>query len=141
MSGRELGKSIELILFLFILVVILFILSWTLGWIAVPLSMMSPDRIMTLSRQANEHYESLEVALRVIDQQEGRLSEYEKLYGDDYATWPQGKRDEYQQTQRQLQNLISAYNESCATYRALWNDEWRNIPAPDDLPKTCQMVQ
>lgn len=141
MSGRELGRGIELMFILFVLVVILLVLSWTLGWIAAPLNMMSPDRIMTLSKQANEHYESLEAAQRVIESHRDRVDGYEELYGNDYSTWPQGKRDEYQQTQRQLQNLISAYNESCATYRALWQDQWRAIPAPDDLPKTCEMAQ
>jgi hypothetical protein len=57
--------------------------------------------------------------------------------GANAATWPQGKAEEYQQLQTQRRNREAQYDQLCATYEARWSDEWRGIPAPDDLPQRC----
>ena len=60
-------------------------------------------------------------------------------YGEDMTNWPQGKRDEYLQLQAQVTNLSTSYNAQCGQYNALWEDEWRSLPAPNDLPTHCEM--
>ena len=141
MSVRETRDLITFLLALFVILVIAVMLGWALDWISFPARVISPDRMVTLSRQANDHYQSLEASLGSIQVQRKTTEAYLELYGEDYSTWPQGKRDEYQQNQRQLQNLINAYNQSCAQYKALWLDEWRDVVAPNDLPTTCETIQ
>lgn len=141
MSVKDTRDILSWILGIFVAVVVIGFLVWALRWILFPSTILDPDRMVTLSRQANDHFQSLEASLSSIQVQRETTESYPKLYGETYDTWPQGKRDEYQQNQRQLQNLINAYNQSCARYKALWQDEWRDIMAPKDLPKTCEVVQ
>lgn len=103
------------------------------------LNVVSVDNIKNLSKQANQSWEALDAKRSTIRTQQSDLETYKELYGDDYATWPQGKRNEYQQLQKIVSSLITSYNVQCAEYNALWQDEWRNLPAPDDLPTYCEM--
>lgn len=128
------GGAITLILMVFV------VLAWGLGWFAAPFQTMSPQRVQQLSRQANDAWQGLEAQQATIAVQRERLSEFNSLYGDNTSEWPQGKREEYQQLSSALRNLVAAYNLQCGQYNALWQDEWRSLPAPDDLPTRCDLM-
>ena len=117
------------------------IAGFVLRWQNAALTVAGPERIERLSREANNHWQSLQSQRASIDTQRARLAEYETLYGQDRAVWPQGKRDEYQQLSAAVRNLETAYNLSCGQYNALWLDEWRSLPAPDDLPARCELLR
>lgn len=112
--------------------------NWALRWQGAALDTIGPERMQQLSREANDRWQSLEAQRTSIATQQARLAEFETLYGTDRATWPQGKREEYQQLSAAIRNLETAYNSACGQYKAMWADEWRDIPAPDDLPRTCE---
>lgn len=128
------GIAITLILVVFI------VLGFALDWFATPFRVMSPRNVQALSRQANDSWSALEAQRASITTQRQRVNEFDVLYGVDPGKWPQGKRTEYQQMTAALRNLVNAYNHSCGQYNAMWLDEWRDVPAPDDLPKHCEML-
>lgn len=111
-----------------------------LEWWSMPFRMFSPDNVASLSRQANESWQSLQAQQASIKAVERKINDFMLTYGEDQAKWPQGKSDEIQQLRSELANKITAYNAACGQYRAMWQDEWRNLPAPDDLPTTCEMT-
>lgn len=102
------------------------------------LETVSVGNIKDLSKKANESYQALKAKRDAVQLQQDILNEYTELYGTDFAAWPQGKRDEFQQQKRIVSQLITSYNADCAQYKALWQDEWRSVPAPNDLPTTCE---
>lgn len=110
-----------------------------LNWWTMPFRMYSPDNIASLSRQANESWQSLEAQNASINVVERKINDFLLTYGEDQSKWPQGKSSEIQQLRSELSNKITAYNAACGQYQAMWLDEWRDFPAPDDLPKTCEM--
>ena len=120
---------------------VLIVALWAVGWMATPFRITNPERVEMLSRQANDAWQALEAQEASIASQKKALDQYTDLYGDDMAKWPQGKRQEYQQGMVAYSNLVNAYNRSCSQYNAMWQDEWRSIPAPDDLPTRCELVQ
>jgi hypothetical protein len=125
----------------FALVGLAFLLfSFTVNWGAAALDQGSPARLRQLSREANDRYTALKSERATIETQRARLADFEQLYGKDPAAWPQGKREEYQQLTQAIRNMESAYNGHCGQYKSLWNDAWRDLPAPDDLPKTCDLI-
>jgi hypothetical protein len=128
------------ILWLFFIAIVLIALGFALNWFAKPAELFSPDRFEMLSRQANESYQALEAQERSITAIRAKAEQMITAYGEDMSKWPQGKRDEYLQLQQQVTNLTVAYNAACARYKAMWQDEWRAISAPGDLPTTCQML-
>lgn len=116
-------------------------IGWAFRWFETPFKVTDPDRVERLSRQANEMYSQLQAQKSTIQANRERLSNYPVLYGDDRANWPQGKRQEYEQLTNTVTTMVTGYNQLCGQYRAMWADEWRDIPAPDDLPKTCEYLQ
>lgn len=66
---------------------------------------------------------------------------FAQLYGENTAVWPQGKAEEYQQLQAQIQNRRSAYRQQCATYEAMWLDDWRREVAPSGVPTVCPVLE
>lgn len=123
-----------------LVLMVLLVFAWGVGWFAAPLETFSANNVRNLSRQANERWQALEAQKSSISVQENRLGEFNILYGEDTAKWPLGKREEYQQLSASLRNLVTAYNASCGQYNALWNDEWRSLPAPKDLPTRCDLM-
>lgn len=117
------------------------VLAWGMGWFDAPLRVTSSQNVERLSREANDEYQSLQGQLRTIESVRTQITNYPLLYGEDTATWAQGKRDEWLQLQRELTNKIAAYNRDCGQYNSMWQDEWRDIPAPDDLPKQCEFIE
>lgn len=132
------GFSFSWMLFLVIMLFLAGMFAFALRWQRAGLEIVSPDNIQMLSRQANDNYKALEAKRMNINNQQEKLDEFEMLYGE--GQWPQGKRQEYQQLSSILMNTKSAYNADCARYEAMWNDEWRSIVAPGDLPTTCEMI-
>ncbi len=124
----------------FLAAIAIAILAYVFGWITAPLTNTSSDKVRALARDANEHYASLESSLANITVVERQMSTMVELYGENSETWPQGKADEYLQLATQRANLVTAYNRLCASYKAKWNNEWYDLPAPDDLPKTCEVI-
>jgi hypothetical protein len=109
-------------------------------WATAPTEVFSVDNVRDLSRQANQMRTQLDAQLaniRVIDDQ---MRSLEEQYGEDQSTWPQGKDEEYRQLRVQRDNRIASFNTACADYQALWADEWRSLPAPDDLDTYCEYV-
>lgn len=133
------GLALSWLLFGVTVLIAILLLSYFLGWFAKPLEVMSPDNIERLSRQANEAWQALEAKEASIEQVESKANLMITAYGEDMKVWPQGKRDEYLQLQAQVTNLTTSFNAQCGQYNALWSDEWRGIPAPDDLPTRCKM--
>ena len=127
------------VLLAFVIGIVIIVLAFALGWIATPLDTMSAENTRRLSRQANDAWQALEAQRENILSVETQASDMILTYGEDQSTWPQGKREEYQQLRTQRQNRIAAYNTSCGQYNAMWQDEWRAIPAPDDLPTACDL--
>lgn len=128
------GASIAVVL------AVLVVLGFALDWFAAPFTVMSSRSVQTLSRQANDTWQGLQAQKATISTQRGRLSEFRSLYGENAGAWPQGKRQEYEQLSAAARNLVAAYNQQCGQYNALWQDEWRDLPAPDDLPKHCELL-
>lgn len=114
--------------------------GFAVTWFAAPTKLFSPDRMAALSRQANDNYQALEAQRQSVATTRTKAEMMITAYGEDMGKWPQGKRDEYLQLQAQVNNLVIAYNNACAKYKAMWQDEWRAISAPGDLPTTCQML-
>ncbi len=114
--------------------------AYVLRWQSAALDTVGPERIRALSREANDRHQALQAQLATIHTQQQRLAEFDALYGKDRAVWPQGKRDEYQQLSSATRNLVSAHNGACGQYAALWLDEWRDVPAPNDLPRACPLI-
>lgn len=101
--------------------------------------MASPDNIERLSREANNAWQALEAQLANIEKSEDAAADLLTAYGEDQSVWPQGKRDVWLQLQKDITNKSAAYNVSCAAYNAFWQDEWRALPAPKDIPTRCEM--
>lgn len=116
------------------------LIMYLLLWADATVTVMSPENIKNLSQQANQRYSALSQQAGDIADLEARLASFETLYGADRSVWPHGKRAEYEQIFEQVANRRSAWRTSCAEYEALWADEWRDVPAPDDLPKTCPLL-
>jgi len=135
-TGRAFGWALWGALF----VIVVGLLVFALRWILVPTQVLDPNRIQRLSQQANEHWQSLQAQRSSIAAQAAQLSDFERLYGADASVWPQGKQQEYLQLAVTVRNLKTAYNASCGQYNALWQDEWRDLPAPDDLPRRCEFL-
>lgn len=108
-------------------------------WAKTPTEVFSPRNVQNLSRIANEEYQALLALEANIDSSEAAELDFLQAYGEDQAKWPLGKRDQYMQAQAHTRNAIAAYNIRCAKYNALWEDEWKNLPAPDDLPTRCTL--
>lgn len=121
-------------------IIVVSVLVFGLQWLTAPLDTLSPARVQQLSRDANDRYQALAAQHATITTQQAQLREFVTLYGPNRAAWPQGKRDEYQQLAAATRNLVTAYNGACGQYQALWRDAWRDLPAPDDLPRTCAMI-
>lgn len=100
----------------------------------------SVKNVKALSTTANEMHSGLEGELATLIAQKTSINTYEDLYGEDKTKWPQGKRDEYQQEQVLYRQGVSAYNTNCGKYNALWNNEWKSVVAPDDLPEQCELL-
>lgn len=137
---------------IFFLVVVLMIIGSGLGifgtylnfgsrWVTAPTEMFSVDNVRELSRQANDMFQQLKADQVSIRSLENQITTFEDTYGEDTNKWPQGKLNEYQQLQRALYNKKASYNDDCGQYNALWKDEWRDLPAPDDLQKTCELIE
>ena len=124
----------------FKIAVMLLVLAAIWNWLVTPLLLTSPQRLESLSRQANDNWQALEAQRHSIEQVQRRANDIVLLYGEDQSTWPQGKDEEYLQLKQQASNLTIAYNNACGQYKAMWQDEWRSIPAPNDLPTTCDMI-
>ncbi len=124
-----------------VIIAALAIAGYFLGWFISPLDLTSPENVRRLSREANEHYAALESSRASIGTIESKMQTMVTTYGEDRSTWPQGKADEYLQLDAQRVNRIDAYNKLCASYKGKWNDEWFDLPAPDDLPKSCDLIQ
>lgn len=116
------------------------IAAWVLSWQRAALDTIGPARMLQLSREANDRWQALQGQQATVALGQQSLAEFEALYGVDRTKWPQGKREEYQQLRTQVGNLITAYNLSCSQYNALWGDAWRDLPAPDDLPRSCPLM-
>lgn len=140
-TRADYGGSFAWIMWLVFIVAVLTIAGFGLKWFAVPTKLFDPDRMAMLSRQANESYQALAAQEQSVSVIRGKAEQMITAYGEDMSKWPQGKRQEYLQLQSQVTNLIVAYNASCARYKAMWQDEWRAISAPMDLPTTCQMLE
>jgi len=134
------GLSVRWIVVGTALVAVLLIAVYFLGWFAKPLELSSPDNLQRLSREANNAWQALEAkreSINVLEQKAGLMV---SAYGEDMTVWPQGKRDEYLQIQSQVTNQKTAYNAACGQYNAFWEDEWRSIPAPNDIPTSCEFL-
>lgn len=136
----DIGNTILWVGAITIVLAVVVVLAFALDWFSAPFRVMSSQNVQALSRQANDSWSALDAQRASITTQRQRVNEFDTLYGADPAKWPQGKRTEYQQMTAALRNLINAYNHNCGQYNAMWLDEWRDIPAPDDLPKRCDML-
>lgn len=116
-------------------------LSWGMGWFNAPLSVTSAPNVQRLSREANDRYQALQAQQASIAMARQKEADFIALYGTDVTLYPQGKRDELAQIRTDLSNKITAYNQACGQYNSMWQDEWRDIPAPDDLPTRCEFIQ
>ncbi len=135
------GVSFRWIMFYATILVVLGIVLYLVVWVFKPMEMTSPDNLARLSQEANDSWQALQAKRQSISGLESKASLMITLYGEDMAAWPQGKKDEYLQINQQIINLKISYNSDCGEYKAMWNDEWRAIPAPDDLPTTCEFLE
>lgn len=133
-------RASRLIVLLTIILFVGGIAAWALSWQSAALDTIGPVRMQQLSREANDRWQALQGQQATIGLGQQRLREFDALYGADRTKWPQGKREEYQQLSTQVNNLVTAYNLSCSQYNALWQDAWRDLPAPDDLPRSCPLL-
>jgi hypothetical protein len=143
--SRE-AKREGLQLYVVAIVVVLAVLSlgvvavygrYVAGYLTQPARLTGAERVEAMSAKMNEAHQGLIAADRAVVAAQEKVTQYERLYGADASTWPQGKRAEYQQDQQHLTNATAAYNRACATYNATYADEYQAIAAPDDLPKNC----
>lgn len=139
-SRNAYGLGFSWLFWGFIMLLFAGILLWGVNWVLTPLDVASPQNMQTLSRQANDRYQSLEAKLSSIQAQERKLNEFATLYGEDVTKWAQGKRQEYQQLSTIVTNLKTSYNGDCAQYMSMWQDEWRSLVAPRDLPTRCELL-
>lgn len=139
-TERAYGWLFWVIAVVFVALVLIGVLAFGLRWQNAVLNQYGPERSEQLSREANDRWQALLSAQASIVQVRRALLEFNSLYGEDASRWPQGKRQEFQQMQANLTNLIQSYNGQCGQYNALWRDTWRDVPAPNDLPKECQLL-
>ena len=133
-------RASRLIAMITIILLVIGVVGYTLRWQSAALDTIGPERMRQFSRDANDRWQALQAQQATIALAQQNVGEFDALYGADRVKWPQGKRDEYQQLRTQTNNLITAYNLSCSQYNALWQDAWRDIPAPDDLPRSCALL-
>jgi hypothetical protein len=117
------------------------LIGWLVNWLITPLVLTDASRVREASAEMNQLYSGLESQRASIKSMDTQIAAIPLTYGEDRNAWPQGKDEEYLQLVAQRGNLVTAYNRLCAQYEAKWNDEWYDIPAPDDLPKTCDLIQ
>jgi hypothetical protein len=132
--------TVGMMIFIVGVVMVAMLGAYFLDWFSTPLELTSPDNLQRLSRQANDAWQALEAKQQTIINLEQQADLMVAAYGDDQSTWPQGKRDEYLQLMAQVTNLKASYNVQCGQYNAFWDDEWRGIPAPNDIPTSCQFL-
>lgn len=111
--------------------------AFGLRWQGAALDQIGPERMQQLSREANDRWHGLDAKRSTIMVQQQALATYERDYGVDRSTWPQGKVGEYRQLDKVVTDLLTSYNHECGQYEAMWTDAWRDLPAPDNLPKKC----
>lgn len=139
---RNDGKSISgWLVFLIALIVVGIPVGLGINWLSTGADVVSATNVRSISREANEQWNALQGQRASIGRVQASADEYITLYGEDMMTWPQGKRDQYQQVLADVRNKVSAYNTSCADYNALYDDEWSSIVAPKDLPGYCELIQ
>jgi hypothetical protein len=135
------GFSFAWIFWLFVILAFFVVMGFGFDWFAKPMEIFSPERVEMLSRQANDRYQALEAREKSVYSIRLKAEMMMTAYGEEMETWPLGKRDEYLQLRAQETNLILAYNNACAEYKAMWLDEWRSVAAPPDLPTTCEAME
>lgn len=140
-SKTMFSSAVTWILFIFGLALVVTVLGYLAGWFVSPLSVTSAAEVQRMSREANNEWQALKAKQASIANLENDARLMIALYGEDFSKWPQGKHEEYLQIQKQITNLKLSYNSECGQYRAMWNDEWRSLPAPDDLPTTCDFLE
>lgn len=114
-------------------------LQFALGYATRPARLMDAQRVEAMSAKMNNAYQALQAGDLEVEGLAYRLREMDTSYGPDRSVWPQGKRAERDQLQQQYLNAVTAYNRACASYMAVYADEYRNLPAPNDLPTQCTM--
>ncbi len=134
------GFSVKWMIFFASIILVAVLISYALNWIQAPLDLTSPENIRQMSREANDAWQALEAKKSSISNLESQVNDMTLLYGEDMSKWPQGKDEEYLQLKRQIANLKTAYNSECGQYNAFWLDEWRALPAPDDIPTHCSFL-
>ncbi len=138
---RTYRTSWKWIAFIVTMVILALVAGYFLDWFKAPLDLTSPARLQQMSEQANSKWESLKAQKATIELTQTQIAAFETAYGTDRSVWPQGKATEELQLQGVLINKISAYNTMCAEYNALWQDEWKAISAPGDLPTSCELIR
>ena len=98
------------------------------------------DTRMERSAQFNQRHQSLRAIRASLAGVEQQLTDLRVLYGEDTATWPLDKKQEYAQLLTTRQQYETTYNAACGAYQAAWDDEFKATAAPKDLPRTCDMI-
>ncbi len=110
------------------------------SWFVKPAELFSPDAMQARSQEANDAWSGLQAQLASITTAKADASRLIEVNGEDKTKWPQGDKEKYLQMEARVSNLVTAYNVSCGKYNGMWNDEWRSINAPGDLPRHCDLI-
>jgi len=135
------GLSVKWLIFGFGLLIILGALAFGASWLLKPAEIFDPSAIQARSREANDAWQALQAQLANIETARSDARNLDEVNGSDRATWPQGDKERWLQLEAQVSNLTKAYNGSCAQYNAIWQDEWRAVQAPPDLPTRCDLLK
>lgn len=138
---QEYKSTSQFLIWLLFFCFVLGIIIWLLTQQQVVMETFSLDNAKALSEQANDANEALSAKLDTINVYQSELDSYVSLYGEDVTKWPFGKRESYQQLEKQIFSLKVSYNSECADYNSLWQNEWKSLVAPRDLPTYCETLQ
>lgn len=140
-TKNDTKSIIKWVLLGLLLLLIVTVALYAIGWLTTPLRLTDSNRMERISREANDSWQALESQKANVSNIRNKMLLMTQLYGENMATWPQGKDEEYLQLQQQQVNMVNAYNSQCASYKAKWKNEWWEFSAPKDLPITCDLIE
>lgn len=128
------GEIIKWVVLSTILCLIIGVIGWTAGWIALPFRVVNPEAAVYNWQWYYDTHASLQAQTDTIHQYEGRLADFSETYGNP-STWDWQTKEEHQRLTSVIDGYIANYNRVASEYNASIRDITRRWARPRDLPE------